>query len=68
VKEKLWRFQSSKEYFGSRVLVARRARRCASLPLVSRAQDTGYISGTVTDKSGAAVVAADVTVKSVGGA
>ncbi len=38
-----------------------------ALPLVSRAQDTGYISGTVTDKSGAAVVAADVTVKSVGG-
>lgn len=31
-----------------------------ALPLASRAQDTGYISGTVTDKSGAAVVGADV--------
>src|ERR1700758_1118263 len=29
------------------------------LPLASRAQDTGYISGTVTDKSGAAVVGAE---------
>ena len=38
-----------------------------ALPLVSHAQDTGYISGTVTDKSGAAVVAAEVTINSVGG-
>ena len=38
-----------------------------ALPLVSRAQDTGYISGTVTDKSGAAVVAAEVVIKNVGG-
>ncbi len=38
-----------------------------TLPLASRAQDTGYISGTVTDKSGAAVVAAEVVIKSVGG-
>jgi hypothetical protein len=37
------------------------------LPLSSHAQDTGYISGTVTDKSGAAVVGADVVVASVGG-
>jgi len=33
-----------------------------ALPLASRAQDTGYISGTVTDKSGAAVVGAAVTI------
>jgi len=32
-----------------------------ALPLASPAQDTGYISGTVTDKSGAAVVGADVS-------
>src|SRR5689334_114479 len=38
-----------------------------ALPLSSRAQDTGYISGTVTDKSGAAVVSADVTVTAAGG-
>jgi hypothetical protein len=31
------------------------------------AQDTGYISGTVTDKSGAAVAGADVTVTSASG-
>ncbi len=32
------------------------------LPLASRAQDTGYIGGTVTDKSGAAVVGAEVVI------
>src|SRR6266849_1098545 len=37
------------------------------LPLASRAQDTGYISGTVMDKSGAAVVGADVVVTGSGG-
>jgi hypothetical protein len=37
-----------------------------ALPLASRAQDTGYISGTVTDKSGAAVVGADVVVSGAG--
>ena len=31
-------------------------------PFPSTAQDTGYISGTVTDKSGAAVAGADVVV------
>jgi hypothetical protein len=45
---------------------------CAILLLLcgaatSRAQDTGYISGTVTDKSGAAVVGAEVTVISTAG-
>jgi len=38
-----------------------------TLPLASRAQDTGYISGTVTDKSGAAVTGAEIAVASVGG-
>ncbi len=38
-----------------------------ALPLASPAQDTGYISGTVTDKSGAAVTGADVTVSDTGG-
>jgi len=37
---------------------------CAAI--VSLAQDTGSISGTVTDKSGAAVVGADVVITSVG--
>src|ERR1700720_1647061 len=31
------------------------------LPCVSYSQDTGYISGTVMDKSGAAVVGAEIT-------
>src|SRR6266478_9441368 len=38
-----------------------------ALPLASPAQDTGYISGTVTDKSGAAVVGADVVVTNTAG-
>jgi hypothetical protein len=38
-----------------------------ALPLASRAQDTGYISGTITDKSGAAVAGAEVVATSVGG-
>jgi len=38
-----------------------------ALPLASRAQDTGYISGTVTDKTGAAVVGAEVVVTLAGG-
>jgi hypothetical protein len=38
-----------------------------SLPLASHAQDTGYISGTVTDKSGAAVVGASVVITDAGG-
>ena len=35
--------------------------------LTSHAQDTGYISGTVTDKSGAAIAAADVVINSTTG-
>src|ERR1700687_1355553 len=37
------------------------------IPLNSRAQDTGYISGTITDKTGSAVAAADVTVENLAG-
>ena len=37
------------------------------LAAISSAQDTGYISGTVTDKSGAAVVGAEVVVALEGG-
>jgi hypothetical protein len=38
-----------------------------SLSPLSRAQDTGYIGGTVTDKTGAAVAGADVVVALEGG-
>src|SRR6266568_5474162 len=38
-----------------------------ALPPASPAQDTGYISGTVTDKSGAAIVGADVVITDAGG-
>lgn len=37
------------------------------LPLASRAQDTGYISGTITDKTGAAVVGAEAALTNVAG-
>jgi len=37
------------------------------LPLASRAQDTGYISGTVSDKSGSVVAGAEVMLKNVAG-
>jgi hypothetical protein len=37
------------------------------LPFLAQAQDTGYISGTVTDKTGAAVVNASVTISDTGG-
>jgi Carboxypeptidase regulatory-like domain/TonB-dependent Receptor Plug Domain len=45
---------------------------CATLvmlctAMVAKAQDTGYISGTVTDKSGAAVAGADVVISSTNG-
>jgi len=38
-----------------------------TLPLFASAQDTGYIGGTVTDKSGAAVADAQITVKNTAG-
>src|SRR5580704_696766 len=34
---------------------------------VAKAQDTGYIGGTVTDKTGAAVAGADVVISSTNG-
>src|SRR5947209_5560753 len=37
------------------------------IPCASYAQDTGYISGTVMDKSGAAVAGADITLTSISG-
>jgi Carboxypeptidase regulatory-like domain len=37
------------------------------LPMVSQAQDTGYISGTVSDKTGAAVAGAEVVISSANG-
>jgi hypothetical protein len=45
---------------------------CAMLAIlctafVAKAQDTGYISGTVTDKTGAAVAGADVVISSTNG-
>ena len=38
-----------------------------ALPLALPAQDTGYISGTVTDKSGASIVGADIVITSADG-
>jgi Carboxypeptidase regulatory-like domain/TonB-dependent Receptor Plug Domain len=38
-----------------------------ALPVLAQAQDTGYISGTVTDKSGAAVAGAKVVIATVTG-
>ena len=37
------------------------------LPFASRAQDTGYIGGTVIDKTGAAIAGAEVTIKNLAG-
>src|ERR1700682_5679424 len=37
------------------------------IPCVLYAQDTGYISGTVIDKSGAAIVGADITLTNTQG-
>ncbi|MBS1839573.1 MAG: carboxypeptidase regulatory-like domain-containing protein [Acidobacteria bacterium] len=37
------------------------------LPFVSRAQDTGYIGGTIVDKTGAAIAGAEVTIKNLAG-
>lgn len=38
-----------------------------SVPLLSHAQDTGYISGTITDKTGAVVAGAEITLKNAAG-
>jgi hypothetical protein len=49
----------------TRVLLCALAILCAAM--AAKAQDTGYISGTVTDKSGSAVAGADVVVSSTNG-
>src|SRR5207237_7955120 len=36
-------------------------------PLLSHAQDTGYIGGTVIDKTGAAIAGAEITLKNLAG-
>jgi len=36
-------------------------------PLLSHAQDTGYIGGTVIDKTGSAIAGAEVTLKNLAG-
>jgi len=47
------------------LLCAMIAMLCAAY--IAKAQDTGYIGGTVTDKTGAAVVAAEVVISSTSG-
>jgi hypothetical protein len=56
-----------KNFFGSMRLWLCVCLVALALPLALRAQDTGYISGTVTDKSGAAVVGAEVVLTNVAG-
>ncbi|HET9802184.1 MAG TPA: carboxypeptidase regulatory-like domain-containing protein [Candidatus Acidoferrum sp.] len=51
--------------FRSRSIILLLAVLC--LPFVSRAQDTGYIGGTVIDKTGAAIAGAEVTLKNLAG-
>jgi hypothetical protein len=51
---------------GTASLVVAIALAILCMPQNSRAQDTGYISGTVTDKSGAAVANAEVVITSTG--
>jgi carboxypeptidase family protein len=64
---------NAKLNFSSCPAIARLLPFCAALilfllPSIVRAQDTGYIAGTVSDKSGAAVAGAKVVINAVGGA
>jgi hypothetical protein len=56
-----------KNFFGSVPLWLCALVVALALPLALRAQDTGYISGTVTDKSGAAVAGAEVVITNTAG-
>jgi hypothetical protein len=67
VKENSIRFSHRRNTLGAALLWLSALIVALALPIGSRAQDTGYISGTVSDKSGAAIVGAEVVIKSVGG-
>lgn len=57
----------SQFFAGSRLLQFCAALLLLCLPIVSRAQDTGYITGTVTDNSGAAIGGATVVIATITG-
>ncbi len=60
---------SSRRSYGTRLIICLGAFTLLFLfPHLVAAQDTGYIGGTVVDKSGAAVVGAEVTLVNAGGA
>ena len=60
---------SSRRSYGARLLMCLGVFTLLFLfPHLVAAQDTGYIGGTVIDKSGAAVVGAEVTLVNAGGA
>jgi hypothetical protein len=59
--------RSLKNFAGSGPWIALALFVSLALPLSARAQDTGYISGTVTDKTGAVIAGAEVTLKNVTG-
>ena len=59
-----WWFFSTRN-FTKRVFLATLA--LLVVPMLASAQDTGYIAGTITDKSGATVAGADVTLTNVKG-
>jgi carboxypeptidase family protein len=77
--KKIWRSQVKEQgnsFYRTHILQnlagAARVLLCATLAMlcmafVAKAQDTGYISGTVSDKSGAAVVGAEIALIDVGG-
>jgi len=58
VKENSIRFSHRRNTLGAALLWLSALIVALALPIASHAQDTGYISGTVSDKSGAAIVGA----------